>query len=222
MHNRPNDDEFFLTTPVEPDVVKKQLDAVISCYGISAVKIGMIYNKDNIKVVETAIAQHGLKNVVIDPLMISTTNRKLIEESAINSLKSELFCHADLLTPNVKEAEALANKNILNIDNMKEAVLEIYTYGCKNIVITGYKDEQHSIDMLYDGSRFHTFRVDLLENGKRLHGTGCTFSSAAAAYLAKGKPIELAVKDAQIFTYYSIKYANDLGDGRLALNQFFS
>jgi hydroxymethylpyrimidine/phosphomethylpyrimidine kinase len=214
-----NDVKFYRNISVQADMVEDQIKAVVECYKISAVKIGMLYTKENVKAVAESIAHHGFKNVVMDPLIVSTTGEKLID-CDIGFLKNELFGHVDLLTPNVSEAEKLSQKSILDIDDRKEAAVEIATFGCKNVVITGCAEGGRCVDMLYDGGNFIEFKKDNLEIPD-LHGTGCTFSSAAAAFLAKGKSMKEAVKEAKEFTYYSIKYADKLEDKARVLNPFF-
>ena len=214
-----NDLKFYRNMPVPADMVEDQIKAIIECYEIKAVKIGMLYTKENVKAAAKAIAHHGFRNVVMDPLITSTTGEKLVD-CDINYLKSELFPYVDLLTPNVSEAEKLSQKSILDADDRKEAAVEIASFGCENVVITGCAEGDKCVDMLYDGGNFIEFKKEHLVHPD-IHGTGCTFSSAAAAFLAKGKSMKEAVKEAKEFTYYSIKYADKLEGGIRVLNPFF-
>jgi hydroxymethylpyrimidine/phosphomethylpyrimidine kinase len=214
-----NDEKYYKNVPVEPAVVKDQIKAITDYYEVRAVKIGMLYSKENIKTAVKAISQFNLRNIVLDPVIMSSTGRKLIDYD-ISHLKNELLPHVDLLTPNITEAEALSGKSIVKIQDIKEIALEISSFGCENIVITGYNNGSHVMDMFYDGENFIENKMKMLKTPP-LHGTGCTFSAAAAAFLALGKPMRTAVKEAKEFTYNSMKYACILEEKKRVLNHLF-
>jgi hydroxymethylpyrimidine/phosphomethylpyrimidine kinase len=214
-----NEKKFYSTAPVKADDITRQIESVLEYHKVSAVKIGMLYTKEAVKAVGEAVAHHHLKNIVLDPLIKSSSNASLIEYDEL-FLKNELFHHVDLITPNVKEAEKLSGESILKLPDLKEAALELAGFGCENVVITGFCEDGNSIDMLYDGEDFITLKKKLLGTPP-LHGTGCTFSSAVAALLGLGKPLTTSVKEAKDYTYNAIKYAHKVEDDKLVLNQFF-
>lgn len=215
-----NDSRFYTKVPLQPSLVTEQIKAVADYYKIGAVKIGMLGSKENVMAVAKAIKLHGLKNIVLDPLIKSTSGADLIDSEAIPFLKNELFPLTDMLTPNVAEAEKLADMKVSHIQDLRDAALKIAAFGCKSVIIKGYIEDSQYIDLLYDGGQFVEYKKELLKLPD-LHGTGCTFSAAAAAFRAKGCSIKEAVAHAKEFTYYSIKYANKLCDDKLVLNQFF-
>lgn len=215
-----NDNRFYEKVPLPPTLIESQIKAVADYYKINAVKVGMLGTKENITVVARAIKLFKLKNIVLDPLITSTSGADLIDDKAVPFLKSELFPLTDLLTPNVAEAEKLADMRVVSIKDLRDAALKIASFGSKSVIIKGYIENGQCIDLLYDGRKFVEYNKELLKSSD-LHGTGCTFSAAAAAFLARGYTISEAVAQAKEFTYYCIKYANKLWNDQLVLNQFF-
>jgi len=214
-----NEDKFFSSVPVDAKMVTAQIKAILDFHTIKAVKIGMIYTKENLKAISKSLTKHQLKNVVLDPIMLSSTGEKFTEYTEA-MFKKELLPHVSVITPNVQEAEKLTGKTIMRTVDMQEMALELASFGCENVVITGFDDGKHYVDMFYDGENFRDFKMKKLKMPD-LHGTGCTFSSAVAAFLALGRNLNMAVREAKEFTFNAIKHAHKLNDDKLVLNHFF-
>jgi len=184
---------------VPPDFIHEQLTAVLNDIGADAVKIGMLFNTDTIRMVARILKKKTLQNIVLDPVMVAQSGDKLLLGDAISSLKSDLFPLADLITPNLPEAEILMGCRIKTPDDIERAARELNQQGCKNILVKGgHRKGRDSSDWLYLGRegrviRFPGTRISTRNN----HGTGCTLSSAIAAFLAKGKPLADAVQSAK-------------------------
>ncbi len=198
---------------IDPKVVKDQIEAVLEDIGADAVKIGMLSNAKIIKTVASCINKYNLKKVVLDPVMITKTGAHLLKQAAEKSLTGILPL-AMLITPNLFEAEKISGMEITNIDGAKKAAQKIYNLGIKNILIKGGHLPGHkAIDILYDGKDFYYFESKKI-NTKNTHGTGCTYSSAIAALLAKGRDIIDAVQIAKNYIYKAIKEApGNIGSG---------
>ncbi len=215
-----NDSTFHRCVPVSAERVIDQINAVVEYYKVDAVKVGMLYSRENVTAVSKAIVRNKMKNIVLDPLIESSTGKALIEYD-IAMLKNELFPHVSLLTPNISEAAKLYGRSIVSLDDVKEAAVELTASSAGAIVITGFMDATHSIDLLYDGSDFSVLKKSKIDTVD-LHGTGCTFSSAAALFLAHGEALSEAVKLAKGFTYNAIKHATEVEPGKWILNHFHS
>jgi len=183
--------------PLPAKIISSQIDSVLSDLFPSSVKTGMLYNSEIINVVSEKIA--GLKNIVVDPVMVSETGRLLLEDSAIKTLKRKLLPLADLATPNIHEAEVLSGIKISSVADAKKAAKRI---PAKNVIIKGGHLPSKT-DLLYHNKKFTLLRPSFVHRG-RMHGRGCVFSSAVAAGLAKGCSIPEAVSNAKSFIDLSI------------------
>ena len=195
---------------IPPEFVGKQIDALQSDLGFDSVKIGMLSNKKIISVVADKIKKYKIKNVVLDPVIVSTSGALLLKKNAIGLLKSELIPKSLVITPNIHETEVLTGKTIRGIESIKQAAIELKELGCTYVLIKGghRRDTVNSNDLLYDGKKFKEFRAKRLQ-GMNFHGTGCTFSAAICAGLALGKSPEDAVRSAKKFISSSL--AQSLG-----------
>lgn len=201
-----------------PDFVGLQIDSVMQDIGADAVKTGMLSNAQIIKIVSKKIKEYQVRNLVIDPVMITKGGDRLLREDAVKELKEDLIPLAIVVTPNFSEAEVLSGLRIQNIEDMKEAAREIYKLGAKNVLVKGgHLLSEEAIDLLYNGQTFSEFKAERIDT-KNTHGTGCTLSSAIAAELAKGKKIEEAVDIAKKYITLAIKHSLDLGHGHGPLN----
>lgn len=201
-----------------PDFVGLQIDSVMQDIGADAVKTGMLSNTQIIKMVSKKIKEYQVRNLVIDPVMVAKGGDRLLREDAVKELKENLIYLAMVVTPNLSEAEVLSGLRIRNIEDMKEAAQKIHKLGPKNVLIKGgHLLSAEAIDLLYNGRTFREFRVERIIT-KNTHGTGCTFSSAIAAELAKGKKVEEAVGIAKKYIILAIKNSLDIGHGHGPLN----
>jgi len=202
---------------IPPDVVQKQLDAVFSDLEIQTVKIGMLYAKETVETVAQSLKHHSPRNIVLDPLLESSTGTTLLKEDAINSVKNELFPLATVITPNIDEASYFAGMPVTDIPSMKEAAAILQSFGSSNILITGGHLNAIPSDVLYNGKKFFVFESQrvVTKNGR---GLGCTFSSAIAACLAKGMNIEESVDLAKKYIVKALNHPFNIGSGKGPLN----
>ncbi|HLZ18809.1 MAG TPA: bifunctional hydroxymethylpyrimidine kinase/phosphomethylpyrimidine kinase [Smithellaceae bacterium] len=207
--------------PVPPKFVAAQLDAVLSDIGADAVKTGMLMTAGAVNAVVSKIEQYRLKNVVVDPVMIAKGGRTMMQEAARQTIIKKLLPLTWIVTPNIPEAESLAQVKIRSITAMKKAAAVILDLGVKNVVIKGGhlpgRKLSGSTDILYDGKKYYTFSADWIET-KNTHGTGCTYASALAAGLAQGKSIFQAVEQAKAMVTRSIEQSLCLGHGHGPVN----
>lgn len=209
--------------PLDVKFIEDQLDVVFEDFDIKAVKTGMLYDENIINRVTQKLIDYRAKNIVVDPVMVSKSGAKLLKNNAVKILKEKLLKITDLITPNIPEAIELAGLTIENLDDMKEAAKLINEMGCKSVLIKGgHLKNQMITDLLYHRDRFYYFESEKIDT-KNTHGTGCTYSSAIAANLAKNYNMVDAVGRAKEYVYNTIKYAKKLnvGQGFGPLNHFY-
>jgi hydroxymethylpyrimidine/phosphomethylpyrimidine kinase len=203
-----------------PSMVAAQIDAVIADIGAQALKTGMLANASIIEVVARKIEEYGLGNVVVDPVMVATSGDLLLRKNAVAALRSRLIPLATIATPNIPEAEALTGLSLRGADDFAEAARRIIAMGAQNVVIKGGHRQGQAVDLYYDGRRFRALHAPRIRT-KNTHGTGCTFSAAIAAYLARGEKIEAAVVLAKKYITRAIAKAFPLGSGHGPVNHFY-
>lgn len=197
---------------VTPDFLSLQLDAVFADIYPDAVKTGMVSSSELIKVIAAKLKQYNAKNIVVDPVMVATSGAKLISDDAIETLKSELLPLADVITPNIPEAEVLSGMEIKNEDDMVAAAKTIHeTFGC-SVLCKGGHQINDANDLLYRDGGYVWFKGKRIDN-PNTHGTGCTLSSAIASNLAKGEKLDDAVKNAKDYISGALSAMLDLGKG---------
>lgn len=205
---------------VTPEFLEQQLDAVFTDIFPDAVKIGMVSQSPLIRKIAEKIKQYRPAYVVVDPVMVATSGARLISEEAIETLKAELLPLATVLTPNIPEAEVLADMEIRTEEDMVRAAEKISrTYRCA-VLCKGGHSLNDANDLLYQngsGKWFHGVRI----NNPNTHGTGCTLSSAIASNLAKGFDLETSVERSKAFISGALEAMLDLGKGRGPMNHGF-
>ncbi len=196
------------------DFIAKQIDAVVSDIGVDAVKIGMLGTASIVEMVASKIREHRLQQLVLDPVMISKSGHALLAEDARAALRELLLPISLVLTPNLMEAAALTKMPIGNLASMKEAARIFSQWGAKWIVMKGghLEGDEDAIDLLYDGHEFTEFRTKRIAT-KNTHGTGCTFSAAIAAGLARGHSLKDAVALAKRYVTRAIECSLAIGHG---------
>jgi len=206
--------------PLSPEASAEQIRAVGSDIGIDALKTGMLFNAEIIEQVARQIASFRWRNVVVDPVMIAKGGASLLLTEAIQAMKEHLLPLALIVTPNIPEAEVLSGIQIRTMEDRREAAKRIAEYGAQTVVIKGGHDQgERVIDLLYDGSSFTGLAGRRVET-KHTHGTGCTFSAAIAASLAKGLTVERAVEEARAFIQAAIEDTLELGQGHGPTNHW--
>ncbi|MHB8174057.1 MAG: bifunctional hydroxymethylpyrimidine kinase/phosphomethylpyrimidine kinase [Nitrospirota bacterium] len=195
--------------------IKEELDAVIADIRPDALKTGMLYSAGVISAVAEAVRRYKLDNLVVDPVTISSSGKRLLKKDAQERLIAELFPLALVVMPNVFEAEALSGMEIKNIKDVEEAAAIIKKIGPKHVLIKGGHLSGAATDVLFDGKNFTRFGAGRVE--KEIHGAGCVYSAAVTAGLAKGLPVEDAVRAAKRFIANAIRSAGPVGRGRVPL-----
>jgi hydroxymethylpyrimidine/phosphomethylpyrimidine kinase len=216
-----NTQKVYDIQEIEPRIVHDQITCLFADVKIDAVKIGMVSSIELIKAIARALMAVNPPPVVLDPVMISKSGYPLLNQNARDALVDNLFPLAEVITPNIYEAEALIGKKINTVDEMKNAAQEILNLGTKKVVVKGgHLEEDRATDVLYDGKEYkelHSHRVKT----KNTHGTGCTFSSAIAANIALGKEFFQAVSLAKEYITGAIEHSLSIGQGHGPTHHFF-
>lgn len=208
---------------VPGDFVTAQMDAVYSDLAVVATKIGMLSQRSIIEAVAAGIETHGAQQIVLDPVMVTTSGSLLLSEDAVESLKTRLLPMADLITPNLFEAAVLLGEEpAKDKADMEAQAAQLLEIGAKSVLLKGGHFHSATADDLYlspDDNRWYSAPRVQTEN---THGTGCTLSAAIAAGLAKGKPMSEAIKEAKQYLSQAIAHADELtiGHGPGPVNHF--
>lgn len=207
-------------TEVTPKFLKQQIDAVFEDIRPDAVKIGMVSNGELIEAIAERLRFFKAENIVADPVMVATSGARLIDEKAVETLKRELLPLATVVTPNIPEAEVLADMRILTEKDMEEAAKRISSiFGC-SVLCKGGHSLNDANDLLYANGEFRWFIGKRIDN-KNTHGTGCTLSSAIASNLAKGFDLEQSVERAKDYISAALEAGLNLGRGSGPMNHAF-
>lgn len=203
------------------DSVRRQVEAVLDDYDVAAVKTGMLPTREIIETVAEIITARALKNVVVDPVVRSTSGYDLIDDQALAVLTEQLFPLASVVTPNIPEAERISGITIETSDDVARAAAVIRDKGAARVLIKGghFADpaSRSAVDRLFFEDEVAEF-VDEYIDTTATHGTGCTLAAAIAAGLASGKELIAAVSAAKQFVTEAIRTAPDLGKGNSPIN----
>ena len=207
------------------DIIEKQIDAVLCDIGTDSVKIGMLHSAEVVRCVARMLLKYGITNMVLDPVMVSTSGHRLIEESAIDVLKSELIPMARVITPNIPEAEILLGETISKQEELPEAARRLAEkYSVSVLLKAGHLVNDELIDILYNHETGETVELSAQHIATRnTHGTGCTLSSALAAQLAKGLPLSDAARIAKHYINQAIIHGAryEIGHGHGPVAHFY-
>jgi len=211
--------------PVPASFAADQIDAVFSDIGADAVKIGMLYSAQLIEVIAERLKEHSAEKIILDPVMVAQSGDKLLQDDAIQAIRECLMPLADVVTPNIPEAEVLIDCSIQGIDDMQTAANTLAEYGSRSILIKGgHLADDDSTDLLYLRQDARFVRLDARRiSSRNNHGTGCTLSSAIAAHRAKGSGIEEAVRKAKAYIQNAIRAGAEytIGQGHGPVHHFF-
>jgi hydroxymethylpyrimidine/phosphomethylpyrimidine kinase len=204
-----------------PALVAAQIDAVVSDIGADAVKLGMLANAAIVGVVAAEIADRRLRNVVLDPVMIAKGGDRLLEEDAVAAIRTALLPLAEVVTPNVPEAEVLSGLRIQTLHDMHEAGRRILTMGPRVVLVKGgHLDGPESVDVAVRAEDTFELRGRRIDTAST-HGTGCTLASAIAANLALGMEVRAALSRAREYVEGAILHAPGIGHGHGPLHHFW-
>jgi hydroxymethylpyrimidine/phosphomethylpyrimidine kinase len=199
---------------VPPDFVAAQIDSVFSDLSIGAVKIGMVSRPAVIEAIAAGLARHQVGPVVVDPVMVATSGDRLIDDQAVSTLRERLFPLAILVTPNLPEAAALLGEPVATTEaEAAEQARRLLAFGPRAVLVKGgHGTGPESTDLLVDADGLRRFQAARLPT-RNTHGTGCTLSSAIAAYLARGLSLDEAVAQAKTYLTNAIAAADRLAIG---------
>ena len=206
---------------VSPEFLRLQIDSVFTDIRPDAVKIGMVSSVSLIEAIAERLCFYQAENIVVDPVMVATSGSKLLSDDAVDTLKAKLLPLATVLTPNIPEAEVLAEMEIHTPEEMVLAAEKIgKTYGCA-VLCKGGHQLNDANDLLWRNGEFRWFYGKRIDN-PNTHGTGCTLSSAIASNLAKGYTLETAVERAKAYISGALAAMLDLGKGSGPMNHAFA
>jgi hydroxymethylpyrimidine/phosphomethylpyrimidine kinase len=216
-----NTQKIYDIQEMHPKIVHDQITCLFDDIEIHAVKIGMVSSIELIQAIAKALKTVKPPAIILDPVMTSKSGCSLLNQDAQDALIQHLFPLAEVVTPNIYEAQALIGRNVKNIDDMKSAALDILKLGAKKVVVKGgHLEENRATDILYDSREFKRLQSRWVET-KNTHGTGCTFSSAIAANIALGNNFFEAVTLAKAYITGAIEHALPIGKGHGPTHHFF-
>ena len=211
--------------PLPPEFVARQIDAVMDDIGVDAVKIGMLHNAEIIYTVAERLAHYDVSNVVLDPVMVAKSGDRLLQQEAVDALREALIPLVTVLTPNLPEAGVLLGQTIEGDAQFEESCRRLAELGPKAVLLKGgHLGGTSSPDYLYvPGEEMLQLQAERVET-KNIHGTGCTLSSAIAAYLARGEEIAGAARKAKEYITRALQEgaAYRLGGGHGPVHHFYS
>jgi hydroxymethylpyrimidine/phosphomethylpyrimidine kinase len=205
---------------IEPQLIAAQVDAVVEDFPVAAVKTGMLASAAIIEVVANAVKRHRMGPLVVDPVMVAKSGDRLLRPDAVNALRHRLLPLADVVTPNIPEAEVLAETTIRSRDDRVSAARRIVSLGARAVIVKGgHAEGDPVIDLLVDEQGVIEFSAPRIATDQT-HGTGCTFSAAITAGLASGLSLRVAVGEARAYLSQALAQAPGLGHGHGPLQHF--
>ena len=210
--------------PVPVEFVTGQIRSVLSDIGADAVKIGMLHSSELIRAVKSTLEEFDMRNVVLDPVMVATSGDKLLQDEAVETLQRELIPYVRVITPNIPEAEILLGRKTESQEQLPDLARELSLDGRVSVLLkAGHLTDEELIDVFYDAESDRTVEL----RSQRLatantHGTGCTLSSAVAAFLAHGYELTEAVRRAKAYIDAAIRAGADyaIGHGHGPVHHF--
>ncbi len=201
------------------DIIAAQIDAVLSDIGANAVKTGMLSSASIVVTVADSIRRHGVANLVVDPVMVAKSGDRLLRQEAVGALRTALLPLATVVTPNIPEAEDLTGISVSTDADVRRVAQAIIDMGAKSVVVKGGHRDGPPTDVYYDGNQYLEFTTERIPTSNT-HGTGCTFASAIAAFLAHGNTVPQSVERAKEYVTAAIRASYPLGKGHGPLHHF--
>lgn len=212
--------------PIPLDILEGQIDAILSDIGADAIKIGMLHSTKVVNLVAEMIEKYGIRNVVLDPVMVSTSGHKLIEDDAIESIKNRLIPLSRVITPNIPETEILSGCKISSDQDFEQIVKKLsFNKSVSVLLKAGHLDNDCLVDYFYNvEDNTITLLPSKRVKTRNTHGTGCTLSSAFASALARGEDLTLAAKSAKKYIEQAIVSGAEyeIGHGHGPVNHGFN
>lgn len=214
----------YLASDLPVEAVERQIQAVLEDIGADAVKTGMLSSSAIIRSVARQLRRFAMECLVVDPVMVSTGGDRLIQPEAVESLKQELFPLASIVTPNLREAELLTGQAIKSLSEIRQAARQILSWGARSVVIKGghFDDPNQSTDYFFEaGQQCVPLSAERIDTANT-HGSGCTFASAIAAYLARGLELRESLVQAKAYVTEAIRHSLSIGQGNGPLGHFYA
>jgi hydroxymethylpyrimidine/phosphomethylpyrimidine kinase len=208
----------ILELPVE--LIRAQIAAVVEDLGVQSAKTGMLASSAIIETVANAVENYRIRLLVVDPVMVAKGGAKLLRDDAVDSLRRRLVPLAAVITPNLPEAAVLLDRSVKTMSERRQAARDLVAMGARAVVVKGGHAEGDATDIYFDGSELIELRAPRLP-GENTHGSGCVFSAAIAAGLAKGDKTLAAVRAAKEFITLAIAHSLELGHGHGPVNPMF-
>jgi hydroxymethylpyrimidine/phosphomethylpyrimidine kinase len=205
---------------LEPGIVRAQIGAIVSDLGVDAAKTGMLSSAAIIEAVAAAIREHRITNLVVDPVMVAKGGARLLRNDAVAALRSVLLPLAAVITPNLPEAEVLLGRPISSIEERRSAAEDLLSLGARAVVVKGGHAEGDAVDVFTDGSELVELSAKRIDT-RTTHGSGCAFSAAITAGLARGLDTRAAVQEAKRFITSAIEMGLEIGHGHGPVNPVF-
>lgn len=218
-----NTSRVISSQDISPEMVAEQITAIFEDIEVDSVKIGMLSCAEIMEVVGDSLIKYNPQNIVVDPVMLSKDGSALMQRNATETFIKKIIPLSYLITPNIPEAEVIANMCIKTPSDIQKACKIIYGMGAKNVLIKGghfETDTKEVTDILFDGEVFSTYSSERIDT-KNTHGTGCTLSSAISANLAKGVDIYNSVSMGKGYVTNAIIHSLSIGKGNGPLNHFY-
>lgn len=204
-----------------PEFVGQQIDCIFKDIRPDAVKIGMVSSSRIIEIISEKLIEYKAENIVVDPVMVSTSGSKLLSDEAMNALMTKLIPLATVITPNIPEAETLCGFEIKNEEDMIKAAKEISINLKGAVLVKGGHLINDAIDLLYENNTVTWFKAERIDN-TNTHGTGCTLSSAIACNLANGKTLDESIEKAKEYLTGALRAGLNIGQGSGPLEHTYS
>jgi len=207
-----NTQGVFAVQDITPEMIQKQIEVIFEDISVDAVKIGMVSKTETIQTIAETLKAYNVKNLVLDPVMVSKSGFHLLQLEAKEALIKNLLPMATIITPNLPEAEVITGFEISTVEAMEKAAKAIHDMGPQYVLVKGGHLEGEAVDILYDGNQFIYYNAQRIHT-KNTHGTGCTLSSAIASNLGKGLTITQAVEEAKNYITVAIEKSFGIGQG---------
>jgi hydroxymethylpyrimidine/phosphomethylpyrimidine kinase len=205
---------------IEPEIVAAQIHAVASDIGIHAAKTGMLFSSGIIKAVAVAVRATGPYPLVVDPVMVATSGDRLLQPEAEESLRRDLIPLATVVTPNLEETAVLVGHKVATLEEMRAAAAQIVANGAQAVVVKGGHAITKATDVFYNGTTMELLTTEVVPT-HNTHGTGCTFSAAICALLARGMPLLPAVRGAKEYITGALRQSLTIGKGSGPVGHFW-
>jgi len=206
---------------IDPEVVAAQMRAVVTDIGVGAAKTGMLFSAEIIRAVATTLRAVALHLLVVDPVMVATSGDRLLQREAEECLRQDILPLATVVTPNLAETEVLVGRKVASLEEMRAAAEQIVAGGAHAVVVKGGHAITKATDVFYDGSHMELLQSEVVAT-HNTHGTGCTFSAAICAHLARGAELLEAVRQAKKYITGALHHSLTIGKGSGPVGHFWN